>query len=109
MSIRGLSGDDSEDSALTFFRNIADRLLPGGVLLITVPDANVLIRRLRDLPEGQLEFGNSLYTVQFYEESKAAQWCLGSQPFGCRYKFTLKVGDEARCTRRRRIRVQTIA
>ncbi len=50
----------TEESALTFFRNISDRLLPGGTLLITVPDANVIVRRLRNLPEGELEFGNDL-------------------------------------------------
>lgn len=50
----------TEETALNFFRSISDRLVAGGVLLITVPDANVLIRRIRNLPEGELEFGNDL-------------------------------------------------
>jgi hypothetical protein len=51
----------TEETALNFFRSISDRLVAGGVLLITVPDANVLIRRIRNLPEGELEFGNDLW------------------------------------------------
>ena len=85
----------SEATAMTFFRNIADRLLPGGVFIATIPDANMLVRRLRDLPgEGDLEFGNSLFRIKFYPESKAKQWALGADPFGCKYNFFLKVmGD----------------
>lgn len=40
----------NERRALAFFRNVADVLAPGGVLLGTIPDAAYLIRRLRDLP-----------------------------------------------------------
>ena len=42
----------SEARALTFFRNIAGRLAPGGVLLGTIPDAAYLVRRLRDTMMG---------------------------------------------------------
>lgn len=82
---------ETEATALTLFRNIAGRLRPGGVFLATVPDAHALIRRLRDLPEEGLEFGNSLFTVKFAAEAKRRQWCMGDNPFGIRYSFFLKV------------------
>jgi mRNA (guanine-N7-)-methyltransferase len=89
----------SEARALNFFSNIAGRLAPGGVFLGTIPDAAVLIRRLRDVqaapagagPAGGAPtgWGNSLYSVQFDPAAAAASWELGAAPYGVRYTFYL--------------------
>lgn len=90
----------TEQRALTFFRNIANRLAPGGVFLGTIPDAAVLVRRLRDLQPGgppatgqvapqQLKFGNTHYSVEFTPASSFAQWRIGNHPYGIRYTFYL--------------------
>ena len=85
----------SEDRALTFFATVAGRLAPGGVLLGTIPDADVLVRRLRDLPGEGCAFGNDVYRVTFTPESKARTYALGGDPYGVGYKFWLEgaVGD----------------
>jgi mRNA (guanine-N7-)-methyltransferase len=79
----------TEHRALTFFRNVADALAPGGVFLGTIPDAAYLIRRLRDLPRGQLKFGNSLYYVAFDPATAARQYAIGDAPYGLSYDFFL--------------------
>jgi mRNA (guanine-N7-)-methyltransferase len=98
----------SEARALCFFRNIAGRLAPGGVFLGTIPDAAVLVRRLRDAagpPDagagggegagaadadaGAVAFGNGVCSVTFPRASVRAQWGLGAAPFGVAYTFYL--------------------
>ena len=37
----------TEQRATQMLKNVASRLLPGGVFVATIPDANVLVRRLR--------------------------------------------------------------
>jgi len=89
----------SEKRALSFFRNIAGRLVTGGVFLGTIPDAAKLVRSLRDKvspaasanidsKEG-VTFGNSICSVTFPLESVKAQWSIGSSPYGIRYTFFL--------------------
>ncbi len=79
----------TEARALNFFRNIAGRLAPGGVFLGTIPDAAVLVRRLRDLDADERGFGNSHYSVEFTEAAKRAQWGMGDHPYGVKYTFFL--------------------
>ena len=101
----------TEQRALSFFRNIAGRLAPGGVLVGTIPDAAVLVRRLRDKcgpppapgdvagsgvgtgegagVAGGAAFGNSICTITFPAASVRAQWGLGGAPFGVLYNFYL--------------------
>ena len=88
----------SEKRALSFFRNIAGRLNPGGVFLGTLPDATKIIRSIRDkispssVDMESLEgvsFGNSICTVTFPSESIKAQWNIGTSPYGIRYTFFL--------------------
>jgi SAM-dependent methyltransferase len=55
----------SEQRARLALRNAASVLKPGGFFIGTLPDANVLVRKLRDSPG--LEFGNSCYSVRFVE------------------------------------------
>jgi hypothetical protein len=49
----------------------------------------VLVRRLRDLPPGETTFGNQYYSVAFTPEARAAQYALGTSPYGCKYRFWL--------------------
>lgn len=84
---------ESETTALRFFQNIAGRLSDDGVFIGTIPDANVIIRRLRNLPDDVYEFGNDIYKVKFTPESKQRQWHLGSNPFGVKYTFWLQVRE----------------
>lgn len=79
----------TEARALNFFQNIADRLAPGGVFVGTIPDAAVLVRRLRDLPPDETAWGNSIYSVEFTKASKDAQWAIGGHPYGIKYRFFL--------------------
>lgn len=87
----------TERRALTFFRNIADRLNPGGVFLGTTTDSNVLVKRVRDgaaaasalAGSTDVSFGNSLFRVRFDAPAVGAQWSLGNAPYGCRYNFWL--------------------
>ena len=79
----------SERRALSFFRTVADRLKPGGVFIGTIPDAALLVRRLRDVTPAN-DFGNSLFRVTFPPEDAARVRCgLGNAPYGARYSFFL--------------------
>ena len=100
---------ESEGRALRFFRNVADALVPGGVLLGTLPDAAVLVRRLRDaeteapaaameaaaagepaaVPPPPLGFGNSLFRVRFPPAAAARTYGIGDAPYGLPYDFYL--------------------
>jgi len=52
-----------EASARRMLENVTDRLKPGGLFIATIPDANVLISRLRSARSAS--FGNSIYSVTF--------------------------------------------
>lgn len=63
------------------------RLHPGGIFVATVPDAAVLVARLR--AASGTEFGNSLYRVVF-AAAHANKVFPSSRPFGIAYTFELK-------------------
>ncbi|KAE8125694.1 hypothetical protein FH972_020470 [Carpinus fangiana] len=67
--------------------NISALLRPGGTLVGTMPDANVIIKKLRKA-EG-LVFGNSVYWIRFDEEFSEKKF-KSSSPFGIKYKFHLE-------------------
>ncbi|GJN39521.1 hypothetical protein PR202_gb28645 [Eleusine coracana subsp. coracana] len=56
----------TEARARQALANVSALLRPGGIFVGTMPDANVIIKRLREA-EG-LEFGNSVYWISFGEE-----------------------------------------
>ncbi|KAL0320744.1 UNVERIFIED_CONTAM: cap guanine-N7 methyltransferase 1 [Sesamum radiatum] len=56
----------TEARARRALANVSALLRPGGIFIGTMPDANVIIKRLRQA-EG-LEFGNSVYWIRFDEE-----------------------------------------
>ncbi|KAK7290800.1 hypothetical protein RIF29_05507 [Crotalaria pallida] len=77
----------TEARARRALANISALLRPGGILIGTMPDANVIIKKLREA-EG-LAFGNSVYWVRFDEEFSDKKF-KSSSPFGIKYKFHLE-------------------
>lgn len=53
----------TESSARRMLQNVADRLRPGGRFVATIPDARVLVAKLRE--RGSHTFGNSCYSITF--------------------------------------------
>lgn len=82
----------TEARARLLLANVAARLAAGGTFVATMPDANVLVRRLRAAPG--LTFGNSLYTVTFDEAHASKRFAVGGCAFGVAYRFTLKEAVE---------------
>ena len=85
----------SEERARAFLSNASCRLHPGGVLVCTTPDANVLVKRLRAAPSNQ--FGNSLYTVKFGATTCGPNKTIPAattSPYGLAYTFALKEAVE---------------
>ncbi|KAG0464525.1 hypothetical protein HPP92_020142 [Vanilla planifolia] len=77
----------TEARARRALSNVSALLRPGGYFIGTMPDANVIIKKLRDA-EG-LTFGNSVYWISFDEEYAQKKF-KSSSPFGIQYKFHLE-------------------
>ncbi|GJP67066.1 hypothetical protein CLOP_g23937, partial [Closterium sp. NIES-67] len=78
---------ETEERARCGLRNIAALLRPGGAFIGTIPDANVLVQKLRAAPS--LRFGNAVYSVEFAAEFGVKHF-PSSRPFGIRYEFRLE-------------------
>ncbi|XVF34113.1 hypothetical protein REPUB_Repub18cG0029500 [Reevesia pubescens] len=77
----------TEARARRALANVSALLRPGGTFIGTMPDANVIIKKLREA-EG-LAFGNSVYWIRFDEEFADKKF-KSSSPFGIKYKFHLE-------------------
>ncbi|XP_021737433.1 mRNA cap guanine-N7 methyltransferase 1-like isoform X1 [Chenopodium quinoa] len=77
----------TEARARRALANVSALLRPGGILIGTMPDANVIVKKYREA-EG-LKFGNSVYWIRF-DEDYADKKFKASNPFGIRYKFHLE-------------------
>ncbi|ERN05155.1 mRNA cap guanine-N7 methyltransferase 1 isoform X1 [Amborella trichopoda] len=77
----------TEARARRALENVASLLRPGGIFIGTMPDANVLIQKLRNV-EG-LTFGNSVYSISFNEAHSQKKFD-SSKPFGIQYTFHLE-------------------
>ncbi|XP_050379472.1 mRNA cap guanine-N7 methyltransferase 1-like [Argentina anserina] len=77
----------TEARARRAIANISATLRPGGTCIGTIPDANVIIRKLRETRG--LCFGNSVYSVRFDEEFSEKKF-KSSSPFGIQYMFHLE-------------------
>jgi len=77
----------TEARARRALANVSALLRPGGVFIGTMPDANVIIKKLREA-EG-LEIGNSVYWIRFGEEYSQKKF-KSSSPFGIEYVFHLE-------------------
>ncbi|KAH3705866.1 P-TEFb-cap methyltransferase Pcm1 [Pelomyxa schiedti] len=57
---------ESEEKVRGLLCNVTTRLKPGGFFVGTIPDANVLVKKLRNTPDpAALSFGNSVFRVEF--------------------------------------------
>ncbi|OMO80499.1 Glycoside hydrolase, family 1 [Corchorus capsularis] len=77
----------TEARARRALANVSALLRPGGTFIGTMPDANVIVKKLREA-EG-LAFGNSVYWIRFDEEFSEKKF-RSSSPFGIKYKFHLE-------------------
>ncbi|TYH92288.1 hypothetical protein ES332_A13G172000v1 [Gossypium tomentosum] len=77
----------TEARARRALANVSALLRPGGTFIGTMPDANVIVKKLREA-EG-LAFGNSVYWIRFDEEFTDKKF-KSSSPFGIKYKFHLE-------------------
>ncbi|KAL5706602.1 mRNA (guanine-N(7))-methyltransferase [Ranunculus cassubicifolius] len=77
----------NEARARQALANVSAVLRPGGTFIGTMPNANVIIKRLREA-EG-LAFGNSVYWINFDDEHALKKF-KSSSPFGIKYKFHLE-------------------
>lgn len=68
--------------------NVAALLKPGGHFIGTMPDADVILSKLRKTTSG--EFGNKLYKVTFDKHQKANALRCAKEPFGLQYEFHLE-------------------
>ncbi|KDO74404.1 hypothetical protein CISIN_1g017369mg [Citrus sinensis] len=78
----------TEARARRALANVSALLRPGGTFIGTMPDANVIIKKLREV-EG-LAIGNSVYWIRLDEEFADKKF-KSSRPFGIQYKFHLEV------------------
>ncbi|CAN6691232.1 unnamed protein product [Malus baccata var. baccata] len=77
----------TEARARRALANVSALLRPGGTFIGTMPDANVIIKKLREA-EG-LVFGNSVYWIRFDDDFSEKKF-KSSSPFGIKYKFHLE-------------------
>jgi SAM-dependent methyltransferase len=69
---------ETEATLRRMLQNISDRLRPGGCFVCTVPDARVLLSRLKSTNE--LQFGNDLYTFDFKPTIPLLNWLKSNNP-----------------------------
>ncbi|KAI9281171.1 guanine-N(7)-methyltransferase domain-containing protein [Sporodiniella umbellata] len=82
---------ENEEKARTMLENVTCRLRPGGRFIGTLPDANWIVKRVRQEPKGSFGFGNSIYHIQFenvQDDSHGNK--VGFTPYGCKYMFHLE-------------------
>ncbi|KAL7582232.1 mRNA cap guanine-N7 methyltransferase 1 isoform X1 [Lactuca sativa] len=77
----------TEARARRALANVSSLLRPGGIFIGTMPDANVIVKKLR-AADG-LAFGNSVYWIHFDDEFSEKKF-KSSTPFGIKYKFHLE-------------------
>ncbi|KAF2316983.1 hypothetical protein P3X46_022665 [Hevea brasiliensis] len=77
----------TEARARRALANVSALLRPGGIFIGTMPDANVIVKKLREAKG--LAFGNSVYWIRFDEEYSEKKF-KHSSPYGIKYKFHLE-------------------
>nr|GEW67389.1 mRNA cap guanine-N7 methyltransferase 1 [Tanacetum cinerariifolium] len=77
----------TEARARTALANVSSLLRPGGIFMGTMPDADVIVKRLRTA-DG-FAYGNSIYRIQFDDEFPEEKF-KSSSPFGIQYTFHLE-------------------
>lgn len=74
---------ESEQKVRMMLYNVSHHLRPGGIFLGTIPNSDLLLSKLNSLPDDELTFGNSVYSIRFENKQE--------QPlYGHRYWFYLR-------------------
>ncbi|CAO3671197.1 unnamed protein product [Rhizopus stolonifer] len=82
---------ENETKARMMLKNVSSQLRSGGRFIGTMPNANWIVKRVRQEPRGSFGFGNSIYHIGFdniKEDSEGNK--VGFTPFGCKYMFHLE-------------------
>ncbi|KAI9483348.1 MAG: mRNA capping enzyme-domain-containing protein [Benjaminiella poitrasii] len=83
---------ENEKKARTMLENVSSRLSSGGHFIGTIPDANWIVKKVREEPVGSFGFGNRIYSITFDNIQDSDDKTLrktGFTPFGCKYMFHL--------------------
>lgn len=86
---------DSEQNALNLFKNMAAKIVDKGFVLITIPDANVIVKRLRyhgrKIASGDIVIGNDYYSIKINDLKFPKK-----KVYGLKYGFYLEdaVGEK---------------
>jgi mRNA (guanine-N7-)-methyltransferase len=80
---------ENEHKARTMLQNVSERLRPGGYFIGTMPDANWIVKRVRQEPPNSFGFGNSIYSITFDNLEQKGNDKVGFTPYGCKYMFHL--------------------
>ncbi|KAI8047044.1 guanine-N(7)-methyltransferase domain-containing protein [Gilbertella persicaria] len=82
---------ENKQKARTMLQNVSERLRSGGYFIGTMPDANWIVKRVRQEPKGSFGFGNSIYSITFedIQDVNDDRKKIGFKPFGCKYMFHL--------------------
>lgn len=80
---------ESEQKARTMLQNVTGQLRSGGHFIGTMPDANWIVKRVREQPRGVFGFGNSIYSITFDDIHDEGDTKVGFKQFGCKYMFHL--------------------
>ncbi|KAI9499274.1 guanine-N(7)-methyltransferase domain-containing protein [Zychaea mexicana] len=81
---------ETEEKARTMLENVSTRLRSGGRFIGTMPDANWIVKRVREQPKGVNKFGNSIYHIDFEDTIQDENKETGFSKFGCKYMFHLE-------------------
>ncbi|CAG8443277.1 10310_t:CDS:2 [Ambispora gerdemannii] len=74
---------ESEKKARMALRNVTSNLKQDGFFIGTLPDANWIVKKLKNLKPDQLEFGNSIYSIRFEQKEEFPE-------FGHKYSFNME-------------------
>ncbi|KAG0174579.1 mRNA cap guanine-N7 methyltransferase [Apophysomyces sp. BC1015] len=81
---------ESEHKARTMLENVSKNLRSGGWFVGTIPDANWIVKRVKQEPKGSFGFGNSIYRIEFDNiKDSDSGGKAGFTKFGCKYMFHL--------------------
>jgi len=72
---------ESEARARMMLRNVATKLKPGGFFIGTIPDANLIVKKIRN--SNTMSFENSVFSIRFEQKTHFPI-------YGCRYEFFLE-------------------
>ncbi|CAO3599837.1 unnamed protein product [Absidia cylindrospora] len=81
---------ESEEKARMMLQNVTRHLRSGGQFIGTIPDANLLVKRVRQEPPDVLGFGNEFYWIEFDPLAQPKSSSSAFPPFGCKYMFHLE-------------------